>query len=344
MSDLEETIAELNKHFGRNTIISGNDMKAMDIARVSTGSLSLDIETGGGLPYGRVVELFGRESTGKSFMALKTAVQVQKAGKKVVWIDVEGSFDATWAERIGLNVSQIHLARPDKGEVACDILDAVIRSGDCGLAVLDSTAALIPEADLDKSMDQVEQIGTRAKLVNRLTRKLHAALNQRVGEDAVPNNCLVIFINQIREKIGVMWGSPDTTPGGLGLKHAASIRVHFRKSWFKDPKDKDLVIGQTVTFVTEKNKTAPPNRKGEFVFYTDKELKGEIDTAREVFNYGLLTGLIEKVSGSSYMVGDNKIVGKENVVIALRETPKLVETLQKKILDHFLKDKGADDE
>jgi recombination protein RecA len=339
-SELDNTIRDLNKRFGKNTIISGDELAGIEVQRVSTGSLSLDIETGGGFPYGRLVELYGRESTGKSFMALKTAAEVQKQGKQVVWIDVEGSFDSVWSSLLGVNVKELKLCRPETGEIAGDILDAVIRSGECGLVVLDSTAALVPSKDLETAMEDVEQLGTRAKMVNRLIRKLHAALNMKIGEDKILNDCLVIFINQIREKIGVMYGSPDTTPGGLGLRHAASIRVEFRKSWIKDEADKTHVLGQTVTFVTSKNKTYPPYRRGEFDLYTEGSEKGKIDTTKEVFCYGLLSGSIQQ-TGVSYLIGKEKFVGKEKAIQYLRDNPKLVVECKNKILNHY---KGGSNE
>ena len=331
VSDLKETIGELNKRFGRNTIISGDALVSLDIDRVSTGSLTLDIETGGGLPYGRVVEFFGREGTGKSVMAAKVASHVQKMGRDVVWLDVEGSFDPVWATCLGVDVTKIQLAKPESGEKACDILDAVVRSGDCGLVVVDSTAALVPEKDLETAMEDVEQLGVRAKMVNRLIRKLHSALNMKVGEDKLPNDCLVLFINQIREKIGVMYGSPDTTPGGLGLRHAASIRVEFRRAWLKDDGDPDKIIGQIIKFKVVKNKTFPPFRRGEFDFFTDGDNKGQIDLAKEVFCYGLLEGFIE-ASGKTYFLSKKTYVGKPKAIKALREDKKLVKELRDKIL------------
>ena len=333
MSELQETVKELNKRLGKNTIISGDALVGKPLDRVSTGSLSLDIETGGGLPYGRLVEFFGREGTGKTALALKTVAQAQKQGKSVVWIDVEGSFDYKWAALLGVDTSKINLAKPETGEAACDILDAVVRSGDCGLVVLDSTAALIPEKDVDTAMEDPEQLGLRAKMVNRLVRKLHSALNEKIGEDKLPNKCLVIFINQIREKIGVMWGSPDTTPGGLGLRHAASIRVEFRKKWLKQGDD---VIGQTITFTTKKNKTYPPFRRGEFDFYTDGTSMGQIDIAREVLAYGVLKGLIEH-SGKSYDIAGVKFVGQEKAIAYLREHKKVVQDLKQEILNGYFK-------
>jgi recombination protein RecA len=336
MSDLDNAISELNKKFGKNSIISGAELAGVELSRVSSGSLSLDIETGGGFPYGRLVELFGKESCGKSYVAQKTVGNVQKEDKKAVWIDAEGSFDPSWATLLGVDVKNLYLSRPQSGEEAGDILDGVIQSGDCGIVVLDSVAALIPNADLEKAMDEVEQMGARAKMVNRLMRKLHSALNMQVGEDKVPNDCLVIFINQIREKIGVMYGNPETTGGGWALKFGASIRVKFTKSWIKDGEDQERVIGQTVKCITEKNKTYPPMRHGEFNLYTDGPLKGQIDLATEVFTYGQLSGLIN-LSGKTYTVGNNKYVGKETCIEALRADSKLVESFKAKILDHYFK-------
>ena len=339
MGDLDDIIKDLNKRFGKNTIISGDDIVAMEIERIPTGSLALDVETGGGFPCGRVVELYGRESAGKTFMALKAVAEAQKLGKTAVWIDVEGSFDPVWAALLGVDLKKLRLTRPETGEIACDILDAVIRSGDCGIVVLDSTAALIPTKDTETAMEDVEQLGVRAKMVNRLIRKLHSALNMKVGEDKLPNDCTVVFINQIREKIGVMYGSPDTTPGGLGLRHAASIRIEFRKTWIKDPSDEEKVIGQTVKFVTAKNKTFPPHRRGEFAIYTDGPSKGQIDAVSEVFTYGVIAGLIVQ-DKSTYFLGKEVMgVGQPKSVEYLRDNPKLVEELKKKITIQLLKRK-----
>ena len=330
MSELDDTIRELNKRFGKNTIISGDDIISLEVDRIPTGSLSLDIETGGGFPCGRVVELYGRESTGKTFIAEKTVAEAQKLGKTCVWIDVEGSFDPVWATTLGVDVKKLKLARPETGELACDVLDAVIRSGDCGLVVVDSTAALLPQKELETAMEDPEQMGTRAKMINRLTRKLHSALNMKVGEDKLPNDCLVIFINQIREKIGIIYGSPDTTPGGLGLRHAAAIRVEFRKKWLKDPANEDSIIGQTVNFTTSKNKTFPPYRRGEFDLFTDGSKKGQINSVREVFCYGILSGGIIQ-NDRSYLIGKEKVVGKEKAVEFLESNPSVVAELKSKI-------------
>ena len=337
MGELDNIIRQLNKDFGKNTIISGDEIVAMEVDRIPTGSLSLDIEIGGGYPCGRVVELFGRESAGKTFMALKAVAEAQKIGKLAVWIDVEGSFDPVWATLLGVDLKKLKLSRPETGELACDVMDAVIRSGECGILVLDSTAALVPLQDIDTAMNHVEQMGVRAKLVNRLVRKLHSALNMKVGEDCLPNACLVIFINQIREKIGVMFGNPETTPGGLGLRHAASIRIDFHKTWIKASaaENEKAVIGQTIKFTTVKNKTFPPYRRGEFDIYTDGPAKGQIDDIREVFAYGIITGFIEQ-NKATYTIGKEEIVGKEKTIAYLRENPTIVADLKKKIVTKLL--------
>lgn len=344
-SELDSVLRELNKRFGEKTVISGDEIVNLVVDRIPTGSLSLDIETGGGYPCGRVVELFGRESAGKTFMALKAVAEAQKLGKIAVWIDVEGSFDPVWSALLGVDLKKLKLSRPETGELACDILDAVIRSGECGILVLDSTAALIPIQDINKGTWNPtkdggaaipEQLGDRAVLVNRLIRKLHAALNMKVGEDRLPNDCVVIFINQVREKIG-SYGNPETTTGGCGLRHAASIRIDFHKSWIKasQAEDEKRIIGQTIKFTTVKNKTFPPYRRGEFDIYTDGGAKGQIDTIREVFTYSVLSGLIEQ-NDKTYLLGKEKRVGKEKMVAYLRENPTAVEDLKEKIVAKFL--------
>ena len=341
MSDLDDIMKKLNHDFGANTIISGDEIIAMEIERIPTGSLALDIETGGGYPCGRVIELFGRESAGKSFMALKAVAEAQKLGKVAVWIDVEGSFDPVWAALLGVNLKKLKLSRPETGELACDVMDAVIRSGECGILVLDSTAALVPLQDIETAMNHVEQMGIRAKMVNRLVRKLHSALNMKVGEDCLPNSCLVIFVNQIREKIGVAFGNPETTPGGLGLRHAASIRISFSKAWIKASaaEDEKRIIGQTVKFITVKNKTFPPYRRGEFAIYVDGPNKGQLDDTGEIFTYGLLTGFIVQEK-STYLIGKDKIgVGKPDAMKYLKDNSKVAAELRQKIITQFLKKK-----
>ncbi len=334
MSGLAEAAAELNKRFGKNTVISGDEFKGLNVPRISTGSLTLDIALGGGLPVGRLIEIFGMESSGKSYIAALVVANAQKLGKKAVWIDVEGSFDKTWAALLGVNVKDLYVVRPESGEQAGDALETFVRADDCGIIVLDSIAAMIPEKDVETSMEDPEKLGNKAVMVNRLLRKLQSALNMKIGEDKVPNECMVIFINQIRHKIGVLYGSPETTPGGLGLRFTAAVRLQLRKKWIKDESDSEKVIGQTVTFKTVKNKTFPPHRVGQFDFYTDGIYTGMIDLPREVLNCGVACGIIEH-SGKSYDIGDTKIVGKDKAALYLAENPKLVDKLKVQIMEHY---------
>ncbi len=338
MSGLEDAAAELNKRFGKNTVISGDEFKGLDVPRISTGSLTLDIATGGGLPVGRLIEIYGMESSGKSYIAALTVANAQKMGKKAVWIDVEGSFDAIWASLLGVDTKSLYVVRPESGEQAGDALETFVRAEDCGIIVLDSIAAMIPEKDVETSMEDVEKLGNKAVMVNRLLRKLQSALNMKIGEDKVPNECMVLFINQIRHKIGIMYGSPETTPGGLGLRFTAAVRIHLRKKWIKDETDTEKILGQTVTFTTEKNKTFPPHRRGQFDFYTDGDHKGQIDLAREVLNCGLVCELIEH-SGKTYDINGEKFVGKEKAVLYLNENPKVVSKIKKQILEHYFGNK-----
>lgn len=333
--NLDDVIKLLNKKYGENSIISGDECKRLVLPRVSTGSLSLDIETGGGLPNGRLIEIFGSEGSGKTSLAIKIAAEVQKIGKKVVWVDAEGAFDPIWAEKLGMNLKLLRIARPEKGEVAADIIDAVVRSGECGLVVLDSVAAVIPNLDLETSMVDPERLGDRAKLINRLVRKLQSALNMKVGENELPNDCTAIFINQIREKIGIRYGNPETTPGGRGLRFHASIRVHVRRGdWIEKDSNK---IGHVIKFRIVKNKTYPPYRTGMFDFYFDGAKKGQIDNIKEVVNYATLKDLL-KIEKRTYYIGDKKLVGKQKMEEYLKGHPKLVEKLRNQILDIYFKD------
>ena len=334
MSGLDEAAAELNKRFGKNTVISGDEFKGVDIPRISTGSLALDIATGGGLPVGRLIEIFGMESSGKSYIAALLIANAQRMGKRAALIDAEGAFDDLWASLLGVDTSKLLVVRPESGEQAGDALEAFVRADDCGIIVLDSIAAMIPEKDVETSMEDAEKLGNKAVMVNRLLRKLQSALNMKVGEDKVPNDCMVIFINQIRHKIGVMYGSPETTPGGLGLRFTAAVRLQLRKKWVKDESDADKVLGQTVTFKTVKNKTFPPHRVGQFDFYIDGDKKGQIDLPREVLNCGLACDLIEH-SGKSYTIDGEKFVGKPKTIEYLAENPEIVEKLRKQILEHY---------
>lgn len=330
MSELDDVIKSLNKRYGQDEIIKGDEIDSLIIERIPTGSLSLDIELGGGLPTGRLVEIFGREMSGKTTVALLTIAEAQKVNKECAWIDLEGAYDPAWATALGVNIKRLYLARPDSGEKACDILDALVRSGKVGVVVLDSVAALIPQSDIDTSMDDPERLGNKAQMVGRIIRKLQSALNMKVGEDKIPNDCLVICINQIREKIGIAYGNPETTPGGLALKFYASVRLELRRGEWIELDDKTK-IGQEVKFKVAKNKTAPPMRTGSFTLYFDGEKKATIDNILEVLNYSLLKGII-KLSGKTYTIFDKKVVGKSELLNYLHENKDIAKKLKNELM------------
>lgn len=322
----EDVVKLLNKKFGSDIIQPAVAMKGLKVERISTGSISVDVETGGGLPKGRLVEIYGKESSGKTYVSLKTVAEAQKEGRKVLWIDAEGVFDAEWAKKLKVNLELLEIAKPETLEQTGTILDAATRSRKYSVIVLDSVAALLPEEDLIKSMDEHERMGNRAILMNRTVRKLQSALN--TTEDGKKNDTLLIFINQIREKIGIMYGNPETTTGGLGIRFCASIRLELRRSELI--KEKDQVIGVTIKFKTAKNKTFTPLKKGQFIIYTTGEKAGQIDRVDEIFRYGIISGVIEH-SGKTYIIDGHKLLGQENARAYLRENPKLIDKLYKEL-------------
>lgn len=331
---LTEIVNKLKKKYGA-AVMQGTDLKNLELERVSTGSLSLDVETGGGLPFGRIVEIYGRESSGKSTVALKVAANVQKAGKSVVWIDVEGAFDPIWAATLGVDLKALTLMKPQTGEEAVEMLEAVVRSNELGAVVFDSIAAVMPMEELEKNItEDSEKIGSRPLLMGRASRRLMSALNT-YDENNQWNQCLVVLLNQIREKIGIVYGSPETTPGGRAIPHAASIRIRFaRGEWIEQETEgsEKIKIGHAVRFQTTKNKTAPPYREGEFILYTSGDMKGQIDTVEEVARYGQLYSIIQ-VEGRTYKYGEVKAVNRGPFLTLLRNDPKLVNQLRKEVLD-----------
>lgn len=339
MSDLDEVLQRLKKKYGPSIEISAKDIKVVECERASTGSFALDLELGGGLPFGRIIEFFGKESSGKSTMALKVIASVQKMGKRAVFIDVEHSFDPRWAKLMGVDIEKLTLSQPQTAEEALEVLEAVLGSGECGIVVLDSIAAIQPAADLEKSMDEAERIGSRATLLTRSMGRLLSALNT-YNEEGEFNNCMVLLINQIRFKIGVVYGNPETTPGGQAVRHAEHVRVKLvggkyveKENEITGEKDK---IGRIIRFRTEKNKTYIPFREGEFTLFFAGDLKGQVDTVDEVVRYGQLYGIVD-LSGKTYAYEDVKAVGKDKFVALLRAEPKLVEKIKKDVLKLAIK-------
>lgn len=337
-NDLDKTVALIEKKFGKGSISIASKFKGLEIKRLPTGSFSIDIETFGGYPMGRIIEIYGELSSGKTTIALKAVVEMQKLKKKCVWVDAEGVFHEGWAKTLGVNTDELYIVRAETAERMLDIADAVVRSKDCGLLVIDSVAALMPLTEEEVPMEDPETLGDRARMMNRFMRKLHSALNMR--EDEVPNECLVILINQTRDKIGA-YGNPTTTTGGKGIGFGASIRLEVRrKDWIKEGSgDKEKVVGQTIKFKIAKSKVSPPYRDGEFDFYFDDAYglkKGEIDRIKEVINYGVFYNII-KQGGSFFSFDTNKFQGREKLYEFFKENPKEAIKIKASIMEIALR-------
>jgi len=337
MSELDDVLKELGKKYGVHTILDPEALKRVKLKRVSTGSLALDMEMGGGWPLGRIVEIYGRESSGKTMVALKTAAEVQKTGKPVVWVDVEKAFDPDWATTLGVDISVLNVVQPNTGEEAADFIDVVTRTGECGLVVLDSIAAMLPALDEETPMTEKEKLGNKAVMVNRMIRKLHSAINMK-AEDGSLNDCLILLINQVREKIGVIYGNPTTTPGGLGIKFASSIILEMRAGeWIEEEQEGEQVkIGRRFKFRTEKNKTYPPYRSAVVPFYFSGEHKGIIDNAESLASYLILLGLINQ-KGSSYTIDENTTIRGRNKLAEYFRDGKVYNKWEKQVRELYLK-------
>lgn len=354
MSELDRVLADLNKRYKKPIISRGDEIKYPEIGRIPTGSLAIDLEIGGGIPCGKVTMIVANESAGKTTSACNIIVEAQKQGKRAVFIDVEGTFDAEWAKAIGVDLNKLMIAIPDIGEQAIDILEAVVRSKEAGVVILDSIAALMPTAEINKPMVEVdkegeyesspEQIGDRALMLNRAVRKLVCALNE-INELGERNETAVVLINQFREKVNAQRGAnPEVIPGGKGIKFVSSIILELRKlsgkdTWITEMQNgEEIKIGQTINFLTQKNKTFSPFRKGVTYLYFNGPMKGHFDKAREVQHYGTLLGLI-KVEGQMTYLDDKKLRGEDNAIKYIRDNPKLQEKLEKEIRQVYLKGK-----
>jgi recombination protein RecA len=315
---LQAALAQIEKQFGKGSIMRlGEGEVVQDIQVVSTGSLGLDIALGvGGLPRGRVVEIYGPESSGKTTLTLQVAAEMQKTGGVCAFIDAEHALDAQYAQKLGVNLQDLLISQPDTGEQALEIVDALVRSGSVDLIIVDSVAALTPKAELEGEMGD-SLPGLQARLMSQALRKLTATIKK--------TNCMVIFINQIRMKIGVMFGSPETTTGGNALKFYASVRLDIRR--IGSIKKGDDVIGNETKVKVVKNKVSPPFKTAEFDI-----LYGEgISREGEVIDLGVVAKVVEK-SGSWYAYNGEKIgQGKDNAREFLRENPELAREIENKI-------------
>ena len=326
---LAAVLAQLDKTFGKGTVMRlGDQTAALDIQAISTGSLGLDIALGiGGLPRGRIVEIYGPESSGKTTLTLQVIAEAQKAGGTTAFIDAEHALDPIYARKLGVDTDNLYITQPDTGEQALEITDALVRSGAFDVVVVDSVAALTPKAEIEGDMGD-SHVGLQARLMSQALRKLTANIKR--------TNTLVIFINQIRMKIGVMFGSPETTTGGNALKFYASVRLDIRR--IGSLKDGDEVIGNQTRVKVVKNKVAPPFKQAEFEI-----LYGEgISRLGEIIDLGVAIDVIQK-SGAWYSYGGEKIgQGKEKVRAFLKEKPELATEIEAKIREYYIGNSDAE--
>jgi recombination protein RecA len=315
---LESALAQIERQFGKGSIMRlGADSPAIEIESTSTGSLGLDIALGiGGLPKGRIIEIYGPESSGKTTLTLHVVAEEQKKGGVCAFVDAEHALDPQYAKKLGVNLDELLISQPDTGEQALEIVDTLVRSGAVSLIVVDSVAALVPKSEIEGDMGDM-QMGSQARLMSQAMRKLTASIGR--------SNCMVIFINQIRMKIGVMFGSPETTTGGNALKFYASVRLDIRR--IGALKDRDEVIGNTTRVKVVKNKVAPPFREVEFdIIYGEG-----ISKTGELVDLGVKAGIVVK-SGSWYSFGDERIgQGRENAKLFLKQNPAIAAEIEEKV-------------
>jgi recombination protein RecA len=321
--ELENLIGSLRDKFGEGAIMKLGEARKVDVAVIPTGSFSLDLALGvGGLPRGRIVEIYGPESSGKTTLALNVVAQAQKQGGKTAFIDAEHALDPEYAAKLGVKVNDLLISQPDNGEEALNILESLVRSGIISVIVVDSVAALTPRAELEGEMGDTH-VGRQARMMAQALRKLTAIANQ--------TQTLVIFINQLRMKIGVMFGNPETTPGGMALKFASSVRLDIRR--IAQVKKGEAVVGSRVKAKVVKNKVAPPFRVAEFDIMYNEGISYEAD----VLNAGVKYGAVTK-SGASYTFeGERLGTGFETVRLKLKEDKKLVNAIKSKTV-HAMKE------
>ena len=320
--NLSEAISQIEKQFGKGTVMKMGDREIVDIPSVSTGSLGLDIALGiGGLPKGRVVEIFGPESSGKTTLTLQAIAECQKAGGTAAFIDAEHALDPNYAEKLGVNVDELLLSQPDTGEQALEVTDMLVKSGSVDLIVVDSVAALTPRAEIEGDMGD-HHVGLQARLMSQALRKITGNIQR--------SNAMVIFINQIRMKIGVMFGNPETTTGGNALKFYSSVRLDIRR--IGAVKEGEEVVGNETRVKVVKNKVSPPFKQAEFQIMYGQG----INTEGEILELGQKLELVEK-SGSWYSLNGEKIgQGKINASKFLKENTKIRNSLVKEIRNAYI--------
>lgn len=315
---IDVLMESLQERFGEGAIMKLGDRKRVDVETISSGSFSLDLALGvGGFPRGRVIEIYGMEASGKTTLALHIIAEAQKKGGNTAFIDAEHALDPEYAKRIGVKINDLIISQPDNGEEALNILESLVRSSIVDVVVVDSVAALTPRAEIEGEMGAYH-VGTHARLMSQALRKLTAITDK--------SNTMVVFINQVRHKIGVVFGNPETTPGGLALKFYASIRIDIRR--IAQIKKGDEIIGNRVRVKVVKNKVAPPFKVTEFDIIYGQGISYEGDILNSALKYG-----VAKKAGASYSFGSEKLgVGFDNVRKKLKEDKKLLESLKRETL------------
>ena len=319
---LDAAIAQIEKQYGKGSVMKLGDNSAnMNVETVPTGSLSLDIALGlGGLPKGRIVEVYGPESSGKTTVALHCVAEVQKRGGIAGFIDAEHALDPVYARNIGVDIDNLYISQPDCGEQALEITETMVRSGAVDIVVVDSVAALVPKAEIDGDMGD-SHVGLQARLMSQALRKLTAVISK--------SNCIVIFINQLREKVGVMFGNPETTTGGRALKFYSSVRLDVRRT--ESLKQAGEIVGNHVRVKVVKNKIAPPFREAEFDIMFGQGISREGD----VLDLAVNAGIVNK-SGAWYAYEGDKIgQGRENAKTYIHENPAFFDMLEAKVRDFY---------
>lgn len=318
---LEAALGQIEKQFGKGSIMKLGEFHEMNVEAIPTGALSLDIALGiGGIPRGRIIEIFGPESSGKTTLALHVIAEAQKMGGEAAFIDAEHALDPVYAKHLGVNIDDLIVSQPDTGEQALEIAEALTRSGAIDVIVVDSVAALVPKAEIDGDMGDAH-VGLQARLMSQALRKLAGVINK--------SKTVIVFINQLREKVGIMFGNPETTPGGRALKFYSSVRLDIRK--IENIKTDGEVVGNRARVKVIKNKVAPPFREAEFDIVYGKGISKE----GNVLDIGVNLDIIEK-SGSWFSYNGERIgQGRENVKQYLSENPKVMEEIEKKIRDNF---------
>lgn len=318
---LEQVLNDIEKQFGKGSIMKLGDNKHMKVDVCSSGCLSLDIALGvGGYPRGRIIEIYGPESSGKTTFALQAIAEHQKLGGRAAFIDAEHALDPVYAERLGVNIDELLLSQPDTGEQALEICEALVRSEAVSIIVIDSVAALVPQAEIDGEMGD-SHVGLQARLMSQALRKLSGTLNK------TKTTC--IFINQLREKVGVMFGNPETTPGGRALKFYSTIRLDIRRN--EQLKMGDGIVGNKTTIKVVKNKVAPP-----FKTAVVDIMYGEgVSREGEVIDLAADAGIVEKTGAWYSYQGEKLGQGKENVKLLLKDTPELCAEIEQKVREYY---------